>query len=126
MYVCILSRRSIDCGQRARFAFVEVKQRTQMLVFQFLHASYGTLLVAAAFAVVIIHQSALRLRGGHGPFSSCVIHKEDLCPSSGDINRLMIMYINLSRIHNKSLTSAFHRDCEFVEYLFIYTFFSCR
>jgi hypothetical protein len=28
---------------------------------------------------------------GHDAFSLCVIHKEDLCPSSGDINRLMIM-----------------------------------
>jgi hypothetical protein len=26
-----------------------------------------------------------------GPFSICVIHKEGLCPSSGDINRLMMM-----------------------------------
>jgi hypothetical protein len=26
---------------------------------------------------------------GFGPFSLCVIHKEDLCPSSGDINRLI-------------------------------------
>jgi hypothetical protein len=28
---------------------------------------------------------------GYGPFSLCVIHKEGLCPSSGDINRLMVM-----------------------------------
>jgi hypothetical protein len=28
---------------------------------------------------------------GNGPFSLCVIHKEGLCPSSGDINRLMMM-----------------------------------
>jgi hypothetical protein len=27
---------------------------------------------------------------GYGPFSLCVIHKEGLCPSSGDINILMI------------------------------------
>jgi hypothetical protein len=26
-------------------------------------------------------------------FSLCVIHKERLCPSSGDINRLMMMEI---------------------------------
>jgi hypothetical protein len=30
----------------------------------------------------------------YGPFFLCVIHKEGLCPSSGDINRLM-MIINL-------------------------------
>jgi hypothetical protein len=29
---------------------------------------------------------------GYGPFSLCVIHKEGLCPSSGDINRLMMTW----------------------------------
>jgi hypothetical protein len=28
---------------------------------------------------------------GYGPFSLCVIHKEGLCPSSGDIKRLMMV-----------------------------------
>jgi hypothetical protein len=28
---------------------------------------------------------------GYGPFSLWLIHKEGLCPSSGDINRLMMM-----------------------------------
>jgi hypothetical protein len=28
---------------------------------------------------------------GYGPFTLCVIHKEVLCPSSGDINRLMML-----------------------------------
>jgi hypothetical protein len=28
---------------------------------------------------------------GYGPFFLCLIHKEGLCPSSGDINRLMMM-----------------------------------
>jgi hypothetical protein len=27
---------------------------------------------------------------GYSPFSLCVIHKEGLCPSSGDINRLIM------------------------------------
>jgi hypothetical protein len=39
------------------------------------------------------HQSALGLRGelvNYGPFSLWVIHTEGLCPSSGDINRLMM------------------------------------
>jgi hypothetical protein len=31
---------------------------------------------------------------GYGPFSLCVIHKEGLCPSSGDINRLVMMMTN--------------------------------
>jgi hypothetical protein len=34
---------------------------------------------------------ALGLRGGLWPFLLCVIHKEGLCLSSGDINRLMMM-----------------------------------
>jgi hypothetical protein len=29
----------------------------------------------------------------HGPFSLCVIHKESLCPSSGDFIRLMMKLI---------------------------------
>jgi hypothetical protein len=28
---------------------------------------------------------------GYGPFFLCVIHKEGLCPSSGDINSLMMI-----------------------------------
>jgi hypothetical protein len=28
---------------------------------------------------------------GYGPFSLWLIHMEGLCPSSGDINRLMMM-----------------------------------
>jgi hypothetical protein len=30
---------------------------------------------------------------GYGPFFLCVIHMEDLCPNSGDINRPMIMMV---------------------------------
>jgi hypothetical protein len=30
---------------------------------------------------------------GYGQFSLCVIHKEGLCPSSENINRLMMMLI---------------------------------
>jgi hypothetical protein len=36
---------------------------------------------------------------GYGPFSVWAIHKEGLCPSSGDINRLMMMiYSRHSRL----------------------------
>jgi hypothetical protein len=42
-------------------------------------------LVSAAFAVVSTHQSALGPRVGYG------LHKEGLCHSSGDINKLMMM-----------------------------------
>jgi hypothetical protein len=44
-----------------------------------------------------LHSQSLALINSHwarvvdyGPFSLCVIHKEGLCPSSGDINRLMM------------------------------------
>jgi hypothetical protein len=38
------------------------------------------------------NQPALGPRGGLWPvLLMCVIHKEGLCPSSGDINRLMMM-----------------------------------
>jgi hypothetical protein len=32
---------------------------------------------------------------GYGPFSLSVFHKEGLCPSSGDINRLTMMMMNV-------------------------------
>jgi hypothetical protein len=47
-----------------------------------------------AFAVVNTHQPALGPRMGFGPLSLCVIYEEGLCPSSGDINRLMMVMIN--------------------------------
>jgi hypothetical protein len=31
---------------------------------------------------------------GYGPFFLCVIHKQGLCPHSGDINRMMMIVIN--------------------------------
>jgi hypothetical protein len=48
-------------------------------------------LVPVIFAVVSIHKSALGPRGGFMASSPCVIHKEGLCPSNGDINRLMMI-----------------------------------
>jgi hypothetical protein len=35
---------------------------------------------------------------GYDPFSLCVIHEENLCPSSGDINMLMIMMMMMVKI----------------------------
>jgi hypothetical protein len=35
---------------------------------------------------------------GYGSFSLCVIHKDGLCPSSGYINRLMMMIKNRIKI----------------------------
>jgi hypothetical protein len=48
-------------------------------------------LVPAAFAFVSTHNSHGARVVGYGPFSLSVIHKEGLWPSSGDINRLMMM-----------------------------------
>jgi hypothetical protein len=65
-----------------------------MYYLELLHASEGTLFLATVskcrFTVVSPHQSALDPRG-YGPFSLCVIHKEGLCPCSGDINKLMMI-----------------------------------
>jgi hypothetical protein len=47
--------------------------------------SYLKPLGPTVFAVVSTHHSALGMMG-YGPFSFCVIHKEGLCPSSGEIN----------------------------------------
>jgi hypothetical protein len=44
-------------------------------------------LALAVFAVISTHHWA------YGPFSFQVMHKEVLCPSNGDINRLMIMHM---------------------------------
>jgi hypothetical protein len=49
-------------------------------------------LVPNAFEVVSTHQPALGPVVSYGPLSLCVIHKEGLCPSSGDINRLMMIH----------------------------------
>jgi hypothetical protein len=46
-----------------------------------LHWKARKALVPASFAV---------------PFSLCVVHKESLCPSSGGINRLMLMTPDMS------------------------------
>jgi hypothetical protein len=49
-------------------------------------------LVQAAFAVISTHQPALGPRGGlWSVLLMYVIHKEGLCPSRGNINRLMMM-----------------------------------
>jgi hypothetical protein len=60
----------------------------------FLRASEGTLsrwsrLHLQSLAPINSHWARVV---GHGPFSLLAIHKEGLCLSSGDINRLMMMY----------------------------------
>jgi hypothetical protein len=46
---------------------------------------------------------------GYGPFSLCVIHKEGLCPSSGDINRLVMMmsFLILCNIDSRLTTKYY-------------------
>jgi hypothetical protein len=49
-------------------------------------------LVKLAKIVCVAHQPSLGPRGGLWPvLLLCVIYKEDVCPSSGGINRLMMM-----------------------------------
>jgi hypothetical protein len=69
----------------------EVKQRWSVIG---CFGRYVKPLVPAAFAVVSTHQSALDPHRGYGSFSFCVIRKEGLYLSSGDINRLMMMVNN--------------------------------
>jgi hypothetical protein len=51
----------------------------------------------------------------YGPFSLCVIHKEGLCPSSGDINQLMMMMTQINFYHSShpsyfTMSLDYHRD----------------
>jgi hypothetical protein len=60
---------------------------------EFLRASDGTLsrwsrLHLQSLAPTNLHWARVV---GYGPVSLCVIYKEGLCPSSGDINRLLII-----------------------------------
>jgi hypothetical protein len=73
-----------------RRAIAKVKQHSSVIgwVTKNLH---GEPLLPAAFAVVCTHRPAQSWRGCVLLFFLCVIHKEDLCPSSGDINRLMMI-----------------------------------
>jgi hypothetical protein len=82
-----------------RRAIAEVKQRsfirwvTIIYYLEFLRASEGTL---SRWSRLYLHSLAptnphwARVVG-YGWFSLYVIHKECLCPNSGDINRLMMM-----------------------------------
>jgi hypothetical protein len=78
------------CGGASalRHAIAEVKQRWSKIYYlELLCASEGTLshwsLINRHWARVVVY----------GPFSLCVLHKEGLCPSSGDINRVIIIII---------------------------------
>jgi hypothetical protein len=51
-------------------------------------------LVPVAFAVVSTTNPHWPRVVGYDLFSLCIIHKEGLCPSSGDINGLMMIMIH--------------------------------
>jgi hypothetical protein len=52
-------------------------------------------LVPAAFAMLAPTNPHWARVVGYGSFSLCVIHKEGLCPSIGDINRLTMMTVEV-------------------------------
>jgi hypothetical protein len=78
-------------------------------------------LVQAAFAVVSTHQSAQGPRGGYGPFSLGVIHKKGLCSIGGDINRLVMMKKNRTKIRKVFLKIKAYKSTVSGKRLFIYT-----
>jgi hypothetical protein len=73
-------------------------------------------LVPAAFAVVSTHQPSWACVVGYGPFFLCVIQKEGLCPSSGGINRLMMMmmimfiHTNVCTVRESNLRAPLSRQ----------------
>jgi hypothetical protein len=88
---------------------VEVKQRwsvfgwvTKNYYLGLFRASEGTLSRWFRLHLQLLAPTILQWARvvGYGPFSLCVIHKEGLCPSSGDINRLMNMMMTAIRRFN--------------------------
>jgi hypothetical protein len=47
---------------------------------------------------------------GYGPFYLCVIHKEDQCSSTGDINRLMMMMMMMTAICGGDINKKYCRN----------------
>jgi hypothetical protein len=96
MSVCILSEElGGSVASALRRAITEVKQRwsvvgwvTKMYYLELLpcFGRHAKPLVPAALQSLAPTNSHWARVVGYGPFSLCVIHKEDLCPSSGDIN----------------------------------------
>jgi hypothetical protein len=67
--------------------------RPKFSYLEFLRAAKGTLSRWSRLHLqsLVPTNSHLARVVGYDPFSLCVILKECLCPSSGDINRLMMM-----------------------------------
>jgi hypothetical protein len=105
--------------QYARNTIAEAKQHwpvigwvTKTYYLELVRASEGTLsrwsrLYLQSLAPTNPHWARVM---ASGPFSLWVIHKEDLCYSSGDINRLiMMMMIMRSSMVERSARSACNR-----------------
>jgi hypothetical protein len=89
-------------GQCARRAIAEAKHRSQWPVLGLVTKIYYLELLRASEGTLSrwsrVHLQSLAPANphwarvvGYGPFSLWLFHKEGLCPSSGDINRLMMM-----------------------------------
>jgi hypothetical protein len=99
------------CSHRARCTIAAAKQKwsiigwvTKFFYFEPRRASAATL---SQWSRLYLHSLAptnphwARVVGYYNClFSLCVIHKEGLCPSSGDINRLMMMMINFGLFYH--------------------------
>jgi hypothetical protein len=71
---------------------------TELEIIYFWFRRHVKLLVPVIFQIVITHQFSLTRVVGYGTFSLWVIHKEGLCPSSGDIAKLMIMMMMMKKL----------------------------
>jgi hypothetical protein len=108
-------RSSMSYGQWAQRAIAEAKQRwsvigwvTQIWLFWAppCFRRHAKPLVPAAFAVVSTYQSAL----GRVPVFLWVIHKEGLCTSNGDINRLKLCHHTLIKIGQKCCNKLVNKE----------------
>jgi hypothetical protein len=89
--------------QCARRAIVKTKQRWSAFgwvtknYLELLRASEGTFSFRLYLQSLATNPHWARVVG-YGSFSLCVIHKEDLCLSSGDIDMMMMMIETLTGI----------------------------
>jgi hypothetical protein len=93
-----MALRSVRLGVRSRKLSINGQSLDgwpEMYYLELVRASEGTLSCWSRLYLqsLATHQTALGPRGRLWAFSLWVIHKEGLCPSSGDINRLMMMEV---------------------------------
>jgi hypothetical protein len=91
-----MAPRSVRFGVRSRKLSIvgqSLDWWSKIYYLEFLRASAGTLSRWSRLHLQLLaptNPHCARV-GGYDSFSLCVIHKEGMCPSSGDINRLMMM-----------------------------------